>query len=36
MVGIYTNRIRFDPEAFGEESIVKESEFLWNNLSTQV
>ena len=36
MVGIYANRIRFNPEYFGPDSIVLESQFEWNSISTQV
>ena len=36
LVGILTNRIRFDPEFFGPESIILESQIMWNSISTQV
>ena len=36
MMGTLANNIRFDPEYFGAESIVRESRFFWNSISTQV
>ena len=36
LVGILSNRVRFDREKFGEEAVIREAEFLWNPLSTQI
>ena len=36
MIGFLSNRIRFDPTRFGEDSVIKESHFMWEAISTQV
>ena len=36
LVGIYSNRIRFNSNEFGEDAFIRESDFLWNSVSTQV